>query len=601
MALPQYFQISLQPRKSANLFMLIVFILSGGCAGQLAEYDFIIVGGGAAGSLLASRLSEVSEWSVLLIEAGGEESVLEDIPLFAAHAQLTPINWGYKTEPSSTACLGLVGGQCNWPRGKVLGGSSVLNYMVYTRGNRKDYDDWAEEGSEGWGYDDVLPYFLRSEDMLIPRLAADKRYHSTKGELPITHPPYHTQAASDFIEAGVETGYNEVDYNAASQIGYSFHQCTMKDGMRVSANRAFLEPARTRRNLYVLKNSLVTKILVHPENQTAYGVEYELWSVLPRRARARKEVIISAGAINSPQLLMLSGIGPKDDLEKLGISVMQDSKVGFNLQDHISLGNLYFTANSTIGIPPDYNPNDVSNVIKYLQDREGPLSIPAGTEAFGFEDIDDNDGFPEIEIIFSTSTTSSLNEVGDAWGVSPDIYENYESLADENSFMMLPVLMHPKSRGRLTLRSRNPMDKPLLYHNYLTEPEDVNVLIKGIRRAIRLTDTAAFQRHGVQLLKVPLPPCEVHEFGSDEYWECSIRYMTFTFYHQCGTCKMGPDSDEDAVVDPQLRVRGIKNLRVVDSSIIPVIISGHLVAPTYMIAEKASDMIKNHWNATSLS
>jgi choline dehydrogenase-like flavoprotein len=318
--------------------------------------------------------------------------------------------------------------------GGLLGGSTFVNDMVYTRGNRKDYDGWKEKGCDGWGYDDVLPYFLRLEDMLIPDLATDTKYHSTKGQLPITHPPYHTQSARDIIDAAVELGCNVTDYNAASQIGYSFHQCTMKNGTRISANRAYLEPARRRRNLHVLKNSLVTKILIHPENRTTYGAEYAR-SALPGEARARKEVILSAGAMNFPQLLMLSGIGPKEDLEKMGIPVIQDSKVGLNLQNHMGLGNLYLTANSTIGISYDNILHNVSNFMQYLVSRDGPLSIPDGTEALGFEDIDDDDGFPEIEITLKACNTST-------WKGNPDIYEIYQFLVHKNYFALVPLLTY---------------------------------------------------------------------------------------------------------------------------------------------------------------
>jgi choline dehydrogenase len=538
---------------------------------------------------------------VLLIEAGGEENFLQDIPMLAAVAQFTPANWAYKTEQQPSACLGLVDGQCNWPRGKVLGGTTVLNYMVYTRGSRKDYDGWEQNGCEGWGYDDVLPYFLKHEDMLIPDLANDTTYHSTKGELAITYPRYHTQSATDFIEAGVQIGYQGIDYNGASHIGYSYAQCTIKDGMRLSSNRAFLEPATKRRNLHVLKNSLVTKILIHAGNKTAYGVEYNgFLGIFGRKAYARKEVIVCAGAINSPQLLMLSGIGPKENLEKVGIPVIQDLKVGYNLQDHISLGTLFFTANSTITLRFDNIIEDVLYVTEYLMKRDGVLSAAGSIEALAFEDIVvDDDGNTEIELLFAGTTLASLKPVWVAWGGRNDIYEVYKSLAHKNAFSIFPMLLYPKSRGRLLLRSSDPRDKPLLYHNYLTEKEDVDIMVKAIKRAIELTKAEAFQRHGVELFRVPLPPCKDHEFASDAYWECVVRYMTFSVYHQSGTCKMGPDSDEDAVVDPRLRVRGIKNLRVMDASIMPVIIAGHLTGPVYMIGEKGAAMVKADWNAST--
>jgi choline dehydrogenase len=435
--------------------------------------------------------------------------------------------------------------------------------------------------------------------MLIPDLATDTTYHSTKGELPITYPRYHTQSATDFIEAGEEAGYQYVDYNCASQIGVSYLQTTIKDGMRVSANTAFLEPARTRPNLKVVENSLVTKILIRAGNKTAYGVAYNLLGFIPTKAYARKEVIVCAGVINSPQLLMLSGIGPKENLEKVGIPVIQDLKVGYNLQDHISLGTLFFTANSTITFRFDEIVNLGLNISQYLLTRNGTFSMPGGLEALLFEDIDDDDGNPEIELLFAGTTIASLSLIWDAWGGSPDIYEVYEPLADQNAFMIVPIIMHPKSRGNLTLSSSNATDKPVLYHNYLTEQEDLDIIVKGINRSIELIKTEAFQRHGAELFSVPLPPCKDHEFASDAYWECVVRYMTFTVYHQCGTCKMGPDSDEDAVVDLELKVRGVNNLRVVDASIIPYIPAADLTTPTYMIAEKAAHMITNRWNAAA--
>lgn len=582
----------------ASVLTLVAVVVSG-CAADPEEYDFIIVGAGAAGSVLASRLSEVADWKVLLIEAGGDECWLQDIPVLASVSLFTPANWGYKTEKSSTACLGLVDGRCTWPRGKSLGGTTVLNYMVYSRGSRKDYDSWEQQGSHGWGYDDVLPYFLRSEDMRIPDLANDKKYHSTDGELVVTRPPYHTQSASDFVEAGIQSGYKEIDYNGESEIGFSILQSTMKNGERFSANRAFLEPVRGRKNLHVVTRSLVTKILIDPRNKTAYGVEYKWLGLFKTQAVATKEVILSAGAINSPQLLMLSGIGPKDHLQEVGIPVLQDLRVGYNLQDHISVGNLYFTANASVTTRIDNILVDIGSFLQYIFTRNGTFSIPAGIEAVAFLDIDDNDGDPEIEFVFGGTTVPAVFTVFFGWGGTLEMYNTYKSLSNQNTFSIFPVLMHPKSLGRLKLKNKDPETKPLLYHNYLTAREDVDVLIKGIRRAIALIDTEAFQRHGAKLYTVPLPQCKSHDFNSDAYWECSLRQATFTIWHQCGTCKMGAPSDPDAVVDPQLKVRGIHHLRVVDASIIPLIPAAHLTTPTNMIAEKASDMIKKEWKASA--
>lgn len=289
----------------------------------LEEYDFIIVGAGTAGCTLANRLTEVPEWKVLLIEAGGQESFIMDIPMLASFLQFTSANWKYRTKPSNTSCLGFRNSQCNYPRGKVMGGSSTINYMIYTRGHPKDYDNWAAAGNEGSSYREVMPYFLKSEDMAIPGLAQDTKHHSTGGYLTISHAPYRTPLAEAFIESGLETGQNVVDYNTDTMIGFSFLQNTMKNGTRLSSSRAFLHPIRNRKNLHITKMSRATKIVIDPETKQAVSIQF----IRRNKAyviRARKEIIVSAGAINSPQLLMLSGIGPRQHLESLGIEVIQD-------------------------------------------------------------------------------------------------------------------------------------------------------------------------------------------------------------------------------------------------------------------------------------
>ncbi|KAJ9576432.1 hypothetical protein L9F63_006645 [Diploptera punctata] len=560
------------------------------------EYDFIIVGGGAAGCLLANRLSAVPEWSVLLIEAGGEESILQDIPLLASQLQLTPANWFYKTEKSNTACLGLKGERCNWPRGKVLGGSTVLNYMVFIRGNPRDYDLWAALGNLGWSYEEVLHYFLKFERMLIPELVNDTFYHSTEGDLPISRAPYRTVAARAFLSAAQELGKNIVDYNGQDQVGYSFVQSTVKDGFRVSSNTAFLKPIRLRNNLDVLIRCQVTKVLIDPVSRTAYGVEYQsLLSYSTSNVLARKEVILSAGAINSPQLLMLSGIGPREHLHELGIPVLQDSNVGYNLQDHIALGNLFFTVNDSITTRVDNLIEDTLSIAQLFTLNDGKFSITGGVEALGFEDIN-GDGVPDMELIFTSLTLASFPGSWVTWGGNLDIYfDSYTKFPFLDVFAIFPILMHPRSIGRLKLRSKDPFAKPLIFHNYLTHYEDVYFMIEGIKRAIRLSETEAFRKYGAQVYRRPIIPCRHLPFGSDAYWECCIRHMTFTFYHPSGTCKMGPYYDPNAVVDPALRVYGVRNLRVIDASVMPTIPTAHIAAPTFLIAEKGADMVRRYW------
>nr|CAD7398693.1 unnamed protein product [Timema cristinae] len=566
----------------------------------LSEYDFIIVGAGTAGCVMANRLTEVENWKVLLLEAGREENFVMDIPIVANFLQFTEANWKYKTMPSSSACLGHTNKQCNFPRGKVMGGSSVLNYMIYSRGNRRDYDEWEKLGNTGWSYKDILPYFRKSEDTTIPNLTKDKTYHSTGGYLTVSYAPYRTPLAKAFIEAGLETGSKELDYNGEVQTGFSYLQATMKNGTRWSSSRAFLHPIRRRKNLHVKKMSMVTKILIDPKTLQAYGIEF-IQNNRRYVVRARMEVIISAGAINSPQLLMVSGIGPKEHLTKMGIPVLQNLKVGFNLMDHIALGGLTFTVNQSVSLRTEHLLDDQNNFVEYLAYHKGPFSIPGGCEAVAFYDLqhpEDPDGYPDIELLFQGGSIVSEPTFRKNFGISDELFDAvYKPIENEHTWMILPMLLRPKSKGKIMLKDKNPLSKPLIYHNYYTEPEDMETMLRGIKKTLEIGNTKAFRRLGSKLHKIPIPACSRFGFGSDDYWRCASRQLTFTIYHQSGTCKMGPASDPEAVVNPRLQVYGVSRLRVVDASIIPYIPAGHTNAPTYMIAEKAADMIKEDWES----
>ncbi|XP_069681264.1 glucose dehydrogenase [FAD, quinone]-like [Periplaneta americana] len=559
------------------------------------QYDFIIVGGGTAGCLLAARLSEIPEWNVLLLEAGGEETFLHDIPLLAPLFILSPSSWGYMAERNDTFGLGLRDGRLIWPRGKVLGGSSVINAMIYTRGNRRDFDYWEELGNTNWSYDKVLPYFLKHEKINIPELFNDTKYHSREGNLEVTYPPHSTLLSTAFVNAGIEKGYGYIDYNAADQIGFSHIQTTTKNGSRFSSYRAFLESVKDRKNLRIRTRSFVTKILIDSDNKTAYGVEYTWYWLLPLRAHARKEVILSGGSTNSPQLLMLSGIGPKEHLRKLDIPVIVDSKVGHNLQDHVSLLSLFFTVNSSVDIRLRKPIHVVGSLTRYFMEGAGEFTTPSGFEAISFLDVG-NDSFSEIELFFSGQLLPAIPLYLSRFGVLSDSFNKfYKPLKSLHGFTILPILLRPYSAGKLELKDKRSHSHPLIYPNYFSDSRDMAILIKAIKMAVGLLETRSFKKYGAQLYREPLPPCKGHEFQSDEYWECAIRYTTVSIQHSVGTCKMGPDYDPDAVVDPRLRVRGIDRLRVVDASIMPSITSGHTMAPVYMIAEKAADMIKTDW------
>ncbi|XP_025405162.1 glucose dehydrogenase [FAD, quinone]-like [Sipha flava] len=562
----------------------------------LAEYDFIIVGAGSAGAVVANRLSEVPTWDILLMEAGDEEQFLMDVPLLANMLQFTDANWKYKTMPSKSYCLGHVNKQCNFPRGKVMGGSSILNYMIYTRGHRKDYDAWADLGNVGWNSDEVLKYFLKSEDANIT--LQDHGFHQKGGLLSVTEAQYKSKLAKAFVQSGYELGYPVRDLNGNSQIGFNFHQLTMKNGLRHSTNVAFLQPIRKRKNLFVKKNCHVTKILFDETKLKAIGVEYYKGKN-KYRVFARKEVIVSAGAINSPQLLMLSGIGPKDHLTSKGINVIQDLPVGRNLMDHVALGGLTYIVNDTSSITTNRILENPFNLHEYMMYHKGPIAIPGGTEALALFDLDhpnDVNGHPNLELLFINGAVSSDETLRKSFGIDDKVYNRvFKKTEQKNAFMIFPMIMRPKSKGWIELKDRNPFRYPAIYPNYFSDEKDLDIIVAGVRISEQLSKMKTMRSFNAKLWDIPILGCEHLQFNSDNYWKCAARHLTFTIYHLSGTCKMGPTKDPTAVVDSRLRVQGIKGLRVIDASIMPEIISAHTNAPTIMIAEKGSDLIKEDW------
>ncbi|XP_026488905.2 glucose dehydrogenase [FAD, quinone]-like [Vanessa tameamea] len=565
----------------------------------LTEYDFIVVGAGTAGCVIANRLTEIPEWKVLLVEAGVNENFVMDIPILANYLQFTNANWKYKTKPSDKYCAGFENKQCNWPRGKVVGGSSVLNYMIYTRGAANDYNNWEAMGNEGWGWDDVLPYFKKIENFNIPS-HDDPVYHGHDGHLNIEHAPFRTVKGKAWVKAAQELGFKYNDYNGANPAGVSFLQLSMKNGTRHSSSRAYLHPINKRNNLHVSKLSMVTKLILDSTKTKVIGVELEKRGK-KYKVLAKKEVIVSAGAINSPQLLMLSGIGPKEHLDSLNIPVVKDLPVGHNLMDHIAAGGVQFIVHQqNITLSTNYILNHLELVFKWMRNHKGPLSIPGGCEALVFLDLKDKfnvSGWPDLELLFISGGLNSDPLLPRNFGFDEKIYsDTYASLSNNDVFMVFPMLMQPKSKGRVMLRNRNPKVHPTIIPNYFEYPEDLQKIVEGIKVSIEISRQASMKKIGTKVYDVPVAECLKHgPFGSDAYFACQAQMFTFTIYHQSGTCKMGVKSDPTAVVDSRLRVHGISKLRVIDASIMPQIVSSHTNAPTYMIAEKGADMIKKDW------
>ncbi|XP_046963834.1 glucose dehydrogenase [FAD, quinone] [Vanessa cardui] len=564
------------------------------------EYDFIIVGGGSAGSVLANRLSEIEGWKVLLLEAGGHETDISDVPLLSLYLHKSKLDWKYRTEPQDSACQAMVDKRCSWTKGKVLGGSSVLNTMLYIRGNKRDFDHWESLGNPGWGYKDVLPYFKKSQDQRNPYLAKDTKNHATGGYLTVQDAPYNTPIGAAFLQAGEEMGYDILDVNGDKQTGFAWFQFTMRRGTRCSAAKAFLRPVRLRQNLHVSLFSHVTKVLIDRDSKRAYGVEF-IRDTTKQVIYAKREVILAAGAIASPQLLMLSGVGPAKHLEEVGIDVVYDSPgVGRNLQDHIAVGGIVFQIDYPISLVMNRLVN-INSALRYAVTEDGPLTSSIGLEVVAFINTkyaNSTDDWPDIEFMMTSASIPSDGgtQVKRAHSITDEFYDQvFGHLTNKDVFGIFPMMLRPKSRGFIKLRSKNPLDYPIMIHNYLTHPDDIGVLREGVKAAVASAETKAMKRLGARYNSNPVPNCKHLPLYTDEYWDCYIRQYTMTIYHLSCTAKMGPTSDPMAVVDPQLRVYGIEGLRVIDASIMPTVSNGNINAPVIMIAEKGSDMIKETW------
>jgi choline dehydrogenase-like flavoprotein len=564
----------------------------------LPFYDFIVVGSGSGGSVVVNRLTENRNWTVLLLEAGGEEPFVSEIPITASLVSSTNSNWNYKTERQANACLGMKNGVCTWPKGKVLGGTSVLNFMIHTKGHKRDYDNWSYLGNTGWSYEEVLPYFMKTENVHVPSLR-NQKYRGKSGYLDVDYPKYMSPLLNSFAQAGRDLGYPYRDPNndLSEMLGFSRVQANTRKGRRASASKTYIRSILKRNNLDISLNSRVVRVVIDSKTKTAIGVEF-IKNQKRYFVRAKREVILSAGSIASPQILMLSGIGPREHLEKFNIPVHSNLKVGYNLHDHQTFSGITFLVNQSVTIT-ERELGNPRNGLNYMLNHEGPFTLPSGVEGVSFIKTNHSelpDDYPDIEIILGLGSfaSDSAGFLRNVFGFPDDYFEKvYARFRGRQSFALGPILMRPKSRGRLTLRSLDPFHQPRLDPGYFTDPHDFVILKEGIRMAVKIGESRAFRRFGSHLLPMHLPGCERFPLRSEAYLDCIIPRYASTINHQVGTCKMGVD--EDAVVDPELRVYGIRNLRVVDGSIIPVIPAAHTNAVIYMIGEKASDMIKRTW------
>lgn len=522
----------------------------------MKQADYIIVGAGSAGCLLANRLSEDPSVQVLLVEAGGKDlSPNIKIPAAFANQFKTKLDWEYYTEPEPH----VDGRELYVPRGKSLGGSSSMNAMLYVRGRPVDYGMWEQAGAEGWGWDDVLPYFMRSER----NCRGASEFHGAGGELVVSEQRSPRPVNQRLLAASEAAGIPYVsDYNGPEQDGCAMAQVNQRNGRRWSSADAFLRPAQDRPNLEVATGRTVLGVEV--EGGRAVGVRTRDRLRRTESLRAEREVILSAGAIGSPQLLLLSGIGPADDLRAVGVPVLHDLPgVGRNLQDH----PFYSVINEVTDQDTLYGADSPKNMAEWVLRRTGPLSSSVA-EVFAF--VRTRAGLPAADIQF---------HMGAAY------YEDHgQEEYDGHAVVIAPVLVSPKARGQVWLRSSDPLDKPRIITNSLSEPDDVESLVAAMSMARDIYSQGPLADITVRELK-PGP-----EVSSREDMEADIRRRLMLIYHPVGTCRMG--AGDDSVVDSELRVRGIEGLRVVDASVMPVIPGGNTNAPTMMVAEKASDIIR---------
>ena len=526
-----------------------------------ASFDYIVVGAGSAGCVLANRLSADPSLSVCLLEAGARDThPFIHVPAAVGAAIGTPsLGWGYWTAPQEH----LDGRRLPVPRGRVLGGSSAINGMVYNRGYPKDYDDWAAMGNPGWSYREVLPYFLRSENNETFRSSP---YHGVGGEMNVSDIERINPMNAAFMQSMSELQFRRsADFNSSDPEGYGPRQATIRGGRRESMATAFLKPARGRANLHIVTGAMVRRVVI--EGGRATGVEIQTKAGV-RQIKAGREVVLAGGAIGSPQVLQLSGVGDGEALKALGIEVKHHlPAVGGNFHDHPAvLLQMLMDDISSYGISWRALPRGAWNVLEYLLMRKGPFaSFVFETNAF-LRTAPDLDR-PDVQFVFQPARRN----------------QNTFPLPIGHGFVMSSVLLYPKSRGRVSLASADPADAPVIDPNLLSHPDDYAPLLRALALSRRIFASPAFARYRATEFQ---PGAEVTD---EEELRAYIRRSLVTVHHPCGTCRMGGDAD--SVVDPQLRVRGVEGLRVADASVFPRLVGGNTNAPVVMVAEKAADMI----------
>jgi len=525
------------------------------------EYDYIIIGAGSAGCVITRRLLDANAGRILLLEAGGD-----DTPMYLKMPAGVPLamanhTWDYTSEPQPET----LNRALTLAQGKVVGGSSSVNGMVYMRGHREDYDGWvSEHGCDGWGFEDLLPYFIRSEGN--ESLASE--YHGNHGPLSVSENRYRHPLSMAFIRAAQQLGLPySTDFNGAQQQGTGFYQTTTKNGERASASQTYLKPVRNHPQLTLLTNAMAQRLRI--ENGRATGLEYRHGNQ-SKSARARREIIVTAGALASAKLLLLSGIGPAEELQKHGISVQKELPVGRNLSDHLHLSINAVTPEPISMYGQDSGLSKLRNGLQWMAFRSGVVSSNI-LEAGAFIDTGGN-GRPDMQVIFLPLL---------------DLWDDPDGLGRGRTHGLTLKVCHlrPKSLGQLTLRSAEPDDLPLIHANYLQHPDDMAAQLRIVRYSLQLLNAPALKEL-ISEIYSPSPAMSADDTAIERF----VRGGVKTTYHPLGTCKMGKEA-ASSVVGTDLRVHGIEGLRVADASVFPTIVSGNTNAPVMAVAEKAADHI----------